>query len=322
MLGLPWPIAAGLLAALLLLLVHVRVYAFLTDDAFIAFRYARNLLHGHGLVFNPGLERVEGYSDFLWVVLLAGFSACGVPIEAAANAVSVAATVALWALVVWFCGRRRPPAGREWLLLFPAAALAVSRSFAVWATSGLETRLFELLAVAGVFRLAIEVEEQPRRRAVAPWLFALASLARPDGLLVSACAAGVALLAVARRGAHALGRFAAGWIPFVVLVGAHFAFRLAYYGSWLPNTYYAKVGGHTWWDAGLRYLAAFALEYAALLWVPLIGAAIVVSLRRRDVLLPALVGVVVLPHALYVAAIGGDHFEYRRWISTCPCSSS
>ena len=43
---------------------------FLTDDAFISFRYARNLLEGNGLVFNPG-ERVEGYSNFLWVLELA-----------------------------------------------------------------------------------------------------------------------------------------------------------------------------------------------------------------------------------------------------------
>ena len=42
----------------------------LTDDAFISFRYVRNLLEGHGLVFNPG-ERVEGYSNFLWVPELA-----------------------------------------------------------------------------------------------------------------------------------------------------------------------------------------------------------------------------------------------------------
>ena len=42
----------------------------LTDDAFISFRYARNLLEGHGLVFNPG-ERVEGYTNFLWVLELA-----------------------------------------------------------------------------------------------------------------------------------------------------------------------------------------------------------------------------------------------------------
>ncbi len=44
---------------------------FLCDDAFISFRYVRNLLEGHGLVFNPG-EHVEGYSNFLWVLELAG----------------------------------------------------------------------------------------------------------------------------------------------------------------------------------------------------------------------------------------------------------
>ena len=43
---------------------------FITDDAFISFRYARNLLEGHGLVFNVG-DRVEGYSNFLWVLELA-----------------------------------------------------------------------------------------------------------------------------------------------------------------------------------------------------------------------------------------------------------
>ncbi len=43
---------------------------FLTDDAFISFRYVRNLIEGHGLVFNPG-ERVEGYTNFLWVLELA-----------------------------------------------------------------------------------------------------------------------------------------------------------------------------------------------------------------------------------------------------------
>ena len=42
----------------------------LNDDAFISFRYARNLLEGQGLAFNPG-ERVEGYTNFLWVLELA-----------------------------------------------------------------------------------------------------------------------------------------------------------------------------------------------------------------------------------------------------------
>jgi arabinofuranosyltransferase len=43
--------------------------AFGSDDAFISYRYAENLINGHGIVFNPG-ERVEGYSNFLYVLLM------------------------------------------------------------------------------------------------------------------------------------------------------------------------------------------------------------------------------------------------------------
>jgi len=45
---------------------------YLLDDAFISFRYARNLVEGHGLVYNPG-ERVEGYTNLLWTLFAAGF---------------------------------------------------------------------------------------------------------------------------------------------------------------------------------------------------------------------------------------------------------
>ncbi len=48
-------------------LIHVTW--FLTDDAFISFRYARNLLEGQGLVFNL-CEYVAGYSNLLWVLEL------------------------------------------------------------------------------------------------------------------------------------------------------------------------------------------------------------------------------------------------------------
>src|SRR5262245_40897395 len=60
-------VVAGLVAGAGALFLHARMYSFLCDDAFISFRYAHNFAHGHGLVFNPGHERVEGYSNFLWV---------------------------------------------------------------------------------------------------------------------------------------------------------------------------------------------------------------------------------------------------------------
>ena len=56
-------------------LVHwalVGRFWFVCDDAFISFRYARNWVEGHGLRYNLGDHTpVEGYSNFLWVVVSA-----------------------------------------------------------------------------------------------------------------------------------------------------------------------------------------------------------------------------------------------------------
>lgn len=50
-----------------------KLFWFLTDDAFIAFRYVNNSISGHGYVWNPPPFRpVEGYTSFLWIVLLDG----------------------------------------------------------------------------------------------------------------------------------------------------------------------------------------------------------------------------------------------------------
>ncbi len=59
----PWDrIGAPLWVALSLclsgLVAHIDHYAFLCDDAFISFRYARNFANGFVLVFNPGGEAV------------------------------------------------------------------------------------------------------------------------------------------------------------------------------------------------------------------------------------------------------------------------
>ena len=47
--------------------------------------------------------------------------------------------------------------------------------------------------------------------------------------------------------------------PFALIVGGHYLWRFSYYGWWLPNTYYDKVGD-PWPEMGWRYAAAFVLE--------------------------------------------------------------
>ena len=55
---------------LVVVLVGAWSYRWVQEDAFINFRIIGNLLAGHGPVFNVG-ERVEVYSDPLWMFLLA-----------------------------------------------------------------------------------------------------------------------------------------------------------------------------------------------------------------------------------------------------------
>ena len=62
-----WLAFSALFVGLLALAWYNR---FIQDDAFISLRYAFNLLHGDGLVWNPGQPPVEGYTNFLWTLLL------------------------------------------------------------------------------------------------------------------------------------------------------------------------------------------------------------------------------------------------------------
>jgi len=323
-------VLAALLVSLGVLLAHAWSLRFLTDDAYISFRYARNLADGYGLVFNPGFERVEGYTNFLWVLLLAGLDWVGIAPETASHPLTLALTAGLWGFVAWFSLRESARGGPQWIAAAPPLLLALTRSVAVWATSGLETRLLEFLVVAGALRLVVEVE-----RSVAhgtrglPWsavLFGLAALTRPDAVLIGAAALATGAAWCWLRGrldlrAHAL-RFAA-WSAIVAL---HLAFRFGYYGSLVPNTYWAKVSNQSWWDMGAMYFAALFLEYCMWLWIPALALVVLAEWRAfgskgasqpaagappSPSAFPWIAAAVVIPHALGIAAIGGDHFEYR-----------
>jgi arabinofuranosyltransferase len=126
---------------------------------------------------------------------------------------------------------------------------------------------------------------------------------------MAASALATAALLLARRG-RLSPPFWAGAGVAAGVVAAHFLFRRAYYGDWLPNTYYAKVGASRW-HLGFVHHGAFLLEYAAWLWAPAILAAVRAHRRRGTAHVPALVAAVLVPHALWIARIGGDHFEYR-----------
>jgi hypothetical protein len=133
-----WPITLAFALVGGLFIVHALHYWLLIDDAFITFRYARNLIDGAGLVFNIG-ERVEGYSNLLWTLLMAGGMTVGVPPETLSRLVSLISALTVLVLT-WRTGRRLLPdePASRWISLLPVVLLASNRSFAAWTGSGLE----------------------------------------------------------------------------------------------------------------------------------------------------------------------------------------
>ena len=165
---------------------------FLNEDAFISFRYVQNLVSGQGLVYNPGVHD-EGYSNLLWILLLAPFALAGIPPERAAPALGILSGAVLL-YVVWRMAKRLLP-DRRWLPLAAPGFVAASFSVVYWAGSGLETVFFGLLLVCAVFFHLREPSEPSERLAVAsyapgkkpgrfPWtglFLGLAALTRPEG---------------------------------------------------------------------------------------------------------------------------------------------
>jgi hypothetical protein len=288
-------------SAAVFLALASRFTAHVSDDAFISFRYAENLVQGHGLVFNPG-ERVEGYTNFLWVMLVAPFIALSIEPELAASVLGICASLALLAGVV----RLSPaPESAPWILWIAPLLCATSPPLAVWATGGLEAPLFACLVVWAA-ALTSEAAARGALHAGAALLAAAAALTRPEGLAVGALLLGVPVARGARR-----PRDVARWCAvFLAVFVPYFAWRFSYYGDPLPNTFYAKVGlSAAQVLRGLRYAGLFVAESGYLLLLPLVG----LSWRRND---PALGILATLACALtaYVVLIGGDGLPMFRFL--------
>jgi len=249
----------------------------LWDDAMISMRYARNLASGHGLVWNPGEEAVQGYTNLGLTLLMAGAHALPVAREQVALVIqllalaALATTLALTARLVTDLSRSR------WAGVGAAAALLFCAPYQIFALQGSDTGFVGLLVVAGYGQLIRGWVRQHRwpTGAFAPLLMAV--LLRPDATLF-ALAAG--LVACLFPGAQPRRDLARPLIGLAVLWAGLVGFSLAYYGDPLPNTYYLKATGASppeMWASGVAQLSL--LLPGGLLAAALAGAAFLAPTR-------------------------------------------
>ncbi|MFT3923614.1 MAG: hypothetical protein QM778_13875 [Myxococcales bacterium] len=282
------------------------------DDAYIHMHVARNLAEGNGPVFNVG-ERVEVSTSPAWTLCVAALMRLGIPDRLSLELVSVTSGV-LACIAAALLGNLLAGSFGAWLAPVLLGTLA---GFVAWVGSGMETPL--AIASVGLAAYCAVVSRSPRQAALGGVTGALLFFTRPEALVVIPVLALVAALGLDTMRAKLRALVAYG-VSFLVPVAGLFLARHAYFGEWLPNTYYAKVNDDTLLrlSRGAGYVARFVAFHPAVCLLAL--GVVLVSLRAllrtgeaRDqagtvLRLAAITGT----YLLGVLWTGGDHFWFTR----------
>ncbi len=270
---------------------------FTQDDAYISYRYVANFLNGHGLVFNIG-ERVEGFTNFGWVTYMILWGGIGLSYIIASKITGFlcgAATIVVTHLIA----REVIGDSRNWLRFLPAYLVGANLSLAYWSPAGLETAAFVLCVSLAVLWFL-------RRN----WLLIVALLLavwiRPEGAVVAALLIVVEAIVERRLPKFSICCVGTAFVLSLPYVG----FKLLYYGSILPNPFYAKTGiSWQYIAAGAEYAGEFFRHYGFLG----IGLLVLVLLFRRVSSHGRALWLFMIGYSLYVVAIGGDVLKVHRF---------
>ncbi len=315
-------IALGILA--IILYYYSKAFDFIQDDSFITFRYVKNFTEGNGLVFNIG-ERVEGYTCFLWVIVLAGVKSLGFNFISASQVLGIISSM-LTLLFTYLISSKIFPKdkGAAFNLVFSLAAvtfLASNGSFAYWAVSGMETGLFGCLITLGVYLYLRELKDGTDSIPLSSLAFLFASLTRPEGNLIFAVTVIHKIIYTVKykkpdltsQTSKLTSRNNLIWIGIYVIPALIFmGWRYSYYGYLLPNTFYAKTGSSLeYYSAGLDYTWTFLKSYGFYGLFVLIALYTLTSKERFYNYLYLVMIFAVF--TLYVIFVGGDVLRPNRF---------
>ncbi len=307
-------IVLGIVAVCVLSWNAYNYYPFIADDAFISLRYAQRLLEGHGLTWTQG-ERVEGYSNLLWVLGCSLLGRLGIDLVDAVRLLGWFCSVATL-LAVLYLGASRAKACRDLVgSAIAASILATSGVVAVWTIGGLEQPLAAAL-VAWTHALGLGWVDRNliwsrRQNILVGVLLGLLCWTRPDGPLFTVTLLGALTVGSGFRRQVVRDCLRAARIA-LAFYAAQLSFRLVYYGEWVANTALVKL---SWsakrWEEGWKYLSegVDGLAPVLVLMLPLLLAVWTDSRARRAALL---LGASALIWCGYLVLIGGDIFPAHR----------
>ena len=282
------------------------------DDAYITFSYSKNLASGHGPIYGHG-ERVEGYSNFLWMVAV-GIGLLLSPQRADPLLVARAVAVPFMLLFGYATYRLVRLRASRLLAVAVLAAIAANADVSTAYLMGLETLPSTALLMLAFFAYARSLDHEPAGERLRAWVvpaFVGVALTRIDGFVPLGF---VLLFEAARRAWRregSAGDYLRWALPGVAVYLGWFAWRWIYYGLPLPTTYYAKalipkLLPHRGW----QYVKDEVMSNGSLVMLPF---ALLSIARRRRIAGLALASFVAL-HVTYVVRAGGDWMPYGRFL--------
>jgi arabinofuranosyltransferase len=287
-------------------------FRWVVDDLYIYFRYVSNFLNGKGIVYNAG-EYVEGFSSFLWFMVLSGLGLLRLNPETTSKSASLFFAFSSLYLLYGISKKMIPGV---WNLL-PVMFTALSLPFVLWSVSGFEVSLYSFLLLLG-FHTVIRMSR--RKMIPAVFVFFLVSIARPEGFLLSAVLIFWAYFYTEekRKYFHVI-------LPgYVILFSVFFMFRYYYFGEILPNTYYAKLGYGLFgyneiriYRHGIFYILKFFLHnlHFAVLLIVLISQA-KIWFREKSVVF--ILSIIIVQFAFVIYAGGDWMAQYRFLVCIIP----
>lgn len=298
-------------------------YSFVKDDMFISANYARSLVHGEGLTFAQ--ERVEGFSNFAWVM-----------VGTIPHLFEGGADVMVWfyrilsIIAAVFVGVGVMRLGAQYIRVLPQAgenystrlithapalaafALLCATSIGYYIASGMETIAFTALCVW----VLVYVGDHKYHAALA--MSVLAALTRPEGHIFVLVAAVATIGFVFRHQRFVVAIWSLlkyAMIPITVLTSYH-AWRWSYYGDLLPNTYYIKSSSGGLMSMGFDDLFK-VFDLQAFIWFPLLSLFAVMLVTVQSPRIGLRLGahwLLGLFFFAYLVWVGGDEMAHGRML--------
>jgi len=242
---------------LLNVLPQLYFWEHVTDDAYISFRYAERLLDGEGLTFNPD-EKVEGFSNPLWILLIAAASKITtLDLPTISRIVGFSLSLLTFLFLFFISEKLFNDYRSPLLFIFASLVILGAPGFHAYSTAGLEGPLLGLLLMSGVF---FSLSKSTKHLRIAACLIGLVGITRPEGPLY-----GILWLAFTYKTySEEWSNFVKRTLIFLTPISAYVLFRILYFKQLLPNTAFAKPSG----TYGYLFGVADSLMYFVVLSIP------------------------------------------------------